>query len=143
MKRTIYTLLFCMMATMAISAQTKDADKIIGTYFTAGNKGKVSIEKYGNKFNGTLIWTHTQGAKDKNNPQESERMKPLAGKVILKDFVYSGHDAWEKGTIYDPESGKTYSCKITRKSNGDLKVRGFIGISLLGRTTEWKHIQKP
>ncbi|MBN1327649.1 MAG: DUF2147 domain-containing protein, partial [Candidatus Cloacimonetes bacterium] len=46
---------------------------------------------------------------------------------------------WKGGTIYDPESGKTYSC--TMKLSGDqLEIRGFIGISLLGRTEVWSRI---
>ena len=44
---------------------------------------------------------------------------------------------WEDGDIYDPKSGKTYSCVIKMQKDGSLHVRGFIGISLLGRTTLW------
>ena len=43
--------------------------------------------------------------------------------------------------VIDPENGKTYSCKITLKNNGDLTVRGFIGVSLLGRNTTWKRLK--
>jgi uncharacterized protein (DUF2147 family) len=41
---------------------------------------------------------------------------------------------WEKGTIYDPENGKTYSCKIYLENKNTMKIRGYIGISLIGRT---------
>jgi uncharacterized protein (DUF2147 family) len=41
------------------------------------------------------------------------------------------------GSIYDTDNGKTYSCKMTL-DNDTLKVRGFVGISLFGRTTVWK-----
>ncbi|MFZ5907440.1 MAG: DUF2147 domain-containing protein [Nitrospirota bacterium] len=48
----------------------------------------------------------------------------------------SGEDQWEGGKIYDPQNGKTYSCKIKLEGQ-KLRVRGFIGFSLLGRTAVW------
>jgi uncharacterized protein (DUF2147 family) len=58
----------------------------------------------------------------------------ILGLPILRDFKYKGANEWEGGKIYDPKNGKTYSCKMTLQGN-TLKVRGFVGISLLGRTT--------
>lgn len=120
--------------------QTGEADRLLGTYMTEGNKGKVTIEKSGDVYFGKLVWSVTKGAVDKNNPVKSERTKKLVGKTILTGFKYAGKNVWEDGKIYDPENGKTYSCKITLKANGDITVRGFIGISLLGRNTTWKRV---
>lgn len=117
------------------------ADAVTGTYITEKGNAKVHITKEGSKYIGTIVWTKTPGKLDTENPTAAERTKKLVGKRILHNFVYTDKDTWEKGTIYDPESGKTYSCKITRKSNGILKVRGFIGISLIGRTTEWRPVK--
>ena len=62
--------------------------------------------------------------------------------LIVKDFVYKGSGQWYKGTIYDPDNGKTYKCKIKYgDSDKVLKVRGFIGVSLLGRTTLWTRVE--
>jgi uncharacterized protein (DUF2147 family) len=55
----------------------------------------------------------------------------------LSGFKFAGDNLWEDGTIYDPENGKTYRCKITLESPNRLNVRGFVGISLFGRTTVW------
>ena len=121
--------------------QTGEADRLLGTYMTEGNKGKVTIEKSGDVYFGKLVWSVTKGAVDKNNPVKSERTKKLVGKTILTGFKYASKNVWEDGKIYDPENGKTYSCKITLKSNGDITVRGFIGISLLGRNTTWKRVK--
>lgn len=129
----VFALLFVTLTT----ALAQEADKIVGTYLTEKKNAKVRISKQGDKYIGSIIWSITEGAKDKNNPKESERTKPLVGKLILKDFEYDGKNVWDEGTIYDPESGKTYSCKITRQKDGSLKVRGFIGISLVGRTSVW------
>ncbi len=140
MKKLLFTLFAS--SFVALTSMAQEANRIIGTYATEGERAKVAISKQGDKFIGTLIWTMTEGKKDSKNPDASLRNKPLVGKVILKDFVYSGKDVWEKGTIYDPESGKTYSCKITRQANGDLKVRGFIGVSLLGRNSMWTRLKE-
>ncbi|HEY0840242.1 MAG TPA: DUF2147 domain-containing protein [Vulgatibacter sp.] len=63
--------------------------------------------------------------------------KPIIGMVILRDLERDG-DEWTGGTILDPANGKTYSCKIALEDGGKkLKVRGYLGISLLGRTQRW------
>ncbi len=58
------------------------------------------------------------------------------GLQLLKGFKKDGDTEYEDGTIYDPKNGKTYSCKINRKGE-TLEVRGYVGISLIGRTTIW------
>jgi uncharacterized protein (DUF2147 family) len=63
--------------------------------------------------------------------------KPVIGLQILWDLVKDG-DAWSGGTILDPANGKTYKCLLSVEEGGTkLKVRGFIGFSLLGRTQYW------
>ncbi len=132
-----FILALCLFIGSIVTAQAQDANSLIGTYLTEGGKAKVKIEKEGDKYVGTLIWTARNGVLDSKNPTKAEQSKPLVGKRILKDFVFSKKNVWEKGSVYDPESGKTYSCKITRQDDGSLKVRGFIGVSLLGRTSIW------
>jgi uncharacterized protein (DUF2147 family) len=74
---------------------------------------------------------------DKNNPDNSKRNQSVVGLLILKEFKFDGDDEWEDGDIYDPESGKTYSCYLSLKDKHNLKVRGYVGISLFGRTEVW------
>lgn len=65
------------------------------------------------------------------------RGKPVIGLTILKNLKQDENE-WNGGTVLDPEDGKTYQCKIEVVENGSkLKVRGFIGVSLLGRTQYW------
>ena len=73
-------------------------------------------------------------------PIKQSSKKKLTGKIILRDLVHDEGSDYKGAKIYDPESGKTYSCKATRLDNGDLKVRGFIGASLFGRTTKWTRL---
>lgn len=63
--------------------------------------------------------------------------KPIMGMTILWGLKKDG-DAWAGGEIFDPKNGKTYRCKMTLSEDGkSLNVRGFIGISLIGRTQTW------
>lgn len=135
MKKIIALLL--VFSSTFIIAQTQKADDLIGTYMTDKNEGMVEITKRDNKYFGKLLWTKTEGKLDTNNPDVKQQSQPLRGKEILNSFDFNGSDLWHNGTIYDPKNGKTYSCKITRDEKGNLSVRGYIGVSLLGRTTLW------
>ena len=51
-------------------------------------------------------------------------------------------EAWKGGQILDPDNGKTYRCKMTVSDDGrELDVRGYIGISLIGRTQTWLRVE--
>ena len=126
---------------ISISIFAQSGDALIGTYMTDKSEGMVDIIKKGSKYYGTLTWTKTPGKLDANNPDAKQKTDKLAGKEILKDFVFDGKDLWHEGTIYDPKNGKTYSCKITRDEKGNLNVRGYIGVSMLGRTTFWVKVK--
>lgn len=63
--------------------------------------------------------------------------KSLIGLRILWGLRQSG-DRWTGGLIVDPDNGKTYRCEIVVEDSGNkLKVRGYIGFSLFGRTEYW------
>jgi uncharacterized protein (DUF2147 family) len=119
------------------------ADDIIGTWLTGGKEpAKVQVYKSGEKFCGKIIWLKnpTENGKqrmDGNNPDKAKQSNPIIGLVMLTGFKFDGDDEWKGGDIYDPESGKTYSCYMWLKDKNTLKVRGYIGISLVGRTEIW------
>jgi uncharacterized protein (DUF2147 family) len=62
--------------------------------------------------------------------------KPITGMIIVSGLTKDG-DEWSGGTIMDPNKGKTYDCYITMESKDKLKVRGYMGVALLGRTQYW------
>jgi uncharacterized protein (DUF2147 family) len=69
--------------------------------------------------------------------------QPLIGLRILWDFKKNGAE-WTGGRVLDPESGKIYRCLISVEDGGKrLKVRGFVGFSLFGRTQYWLRDEKP
>jgi uncharacterized protein (DUF2147 family) len=125
-----------------------EGDKLIGVWEPSHGKAKVKITKVGNKYYGKVVWlkfpTYDNGSKkvDKNNPDPKMHETPILGYKILKDFEYVGKKTWENGTIYDPENGSTYNCVIKLKDNNTIEVRGYIGVSAIGRTDTWKRLGK-
>ncbi|MBR9976182.1 MAG: DUF2147 domain-containing protein [Bacteroidetes bacterium] len=125
-------------------AQTAEADLVIGNWLVQDKNAKVQIYKKGDRYFGKIVWlkepNDEQGNPkvDKENPEEKQRSRPILGMVMLLDFEYDEDLVWEDGDIYDPKNGKTYSCKMTLSEDGrSLDVRGYIGISLIGRTQTW------
>lgn len=135
-----FMLPFFLIFTVFLNVEASPADDIIGTYWSPEKDGKIEIYKVGEKYYGKIIWSQNP-RKDDKNPDASLRDRDLVGTTFLNDFVYDGDNTWTNGTIYDPKSGKTYDCKITLKENGDLNVRGYVGISLLGRTETFTRIK--
>lgn len=139
MKKLIISAILVLCTVMAF-AQTNDADRIPGTYLSENKTGKVEVTKQNGKYIGTLVWTSINGAKDEKNPDASLKKRTLKGVVILKDMTYD-NGIWKNGTIYDPESGNTYKATIKLKSDGNLTLRGYIGVPALGRNSVWTRIK--
>ena len=127
-----------------VSAQAHKTDDILGVWLNQEATGKIQIYKEGDKYFGKLVWLRTPldsitklPRTDKENPDAKLKATPLIGLVNLKNFTFNGKDEWSGGTIYDPKNGKTYKCYIQFESANRLKIRGYIGVSLLGRNTFW------
>ncbi len=154
MKRTttnfVLVLSLSLWAGLSAFSQVHKADDIIGTWLNEEATGKVQIYKEGSKYFGKLVWLKEPfdketglPRKDKENPDLQLKTMPLIGLVNLKNFIFNGKDEWANGTIYDPKNGKTYKCYIQFESTNRLKIRGYIGFSLLGRNTYWTKTTPP
>jgi uncharacterized protein (DUF2147 family) len=144
MKATALFFAFLMLAMLGATAVSyaEKADDILGEWYSENNESLVEMYKNNGKFYGKITWLKEplrrgQPKMDDENPDEKLRNRPIIGMVILKDFVFDGDNEWKDGKIYDPKSGKTYSCYMKFEKKDVLKIRGYIGISLLGRTTMW------
>lgn len=136
MKKLILSI-FAVVVTCALFAQS--SDPILGKWENSSKEGRIEIFKKGDKYYGKLYWVKDASKKDVNNPDEKLRSRNLQGLEILTGFTNKGK-TYEGGEIYDPKSGKTYSCKMTPKGD-KLEVRGFVGVSLLGRTEVFTRVK--
>ena len=149
MKKIIYLFTAVFMVSICFSQTTpsvSESDKIIGVWEVGSGKARVKITKYGDKFGGKIVWlkepNYENGTKkvDKNNPDEAKRTVPLLGFNNLLGFSYKGKSEYDGGTIYDPENGSTYNCIISLEDDNTIKVRGYIGVQVFGRTDTWKRV---
>ncbi len=114
------------------------ADKITGLYWSPKKDAKIEVYKKAVKYFGKSIWVMNP-RKDSKNPVPSLQVREVQGIELLTDFSFFS-DGYKGGKIYDPESGKTYDCKMNLIGD-NLKVRGYIGISLFGRTEIFERIK--
>jgi uncharacterized protein (DUF2147 family) len=127
-----------------VMSLTTQINTIEGTWITQDDetgrkKSEVLIYKENGKLYGKiteLLLPEDEGKKCINCKGKNKN-QPIEGMVIIKDLELED-DTWEDGTILDPKSGKVYDCYIGFQDSNTLKVRGFLGFSLLGRTQIWK-----
>lgn len=79
---------------------------------------------------------------DRHNPDPTLQGRSLMGITFLWGFDYvSKKNRWKDGKVYDPNNGKTYDAKMELEKDGSiLKMRGYIGVSLFGRTARFERV---
>lgn len=148
-KQLLSLLFICCLSASSILASPKvsnNPNDIVGTWLNATGKGQIQIYKQGEKYYGKLVWLkepndeHGNPKLDIKNPDKALRSNPVVGIVIVRDLVYKNNE-WGNGRVYDPQNGKEYKCFITLKNHHTLNIRGYIGISMMGRTETWTRVQ--
>lgn len=144
--KKIISVLACILTLSLFSQTATDGDKIQGVWLSGSGKAHIKITKYGDKYGGKIVWlkepNRADGSvkKDDKNPDKNKQSNPILGLNNLLGFTFEGDKTYEGGSIYDPENGKTYKCVITMEDANTLKVRGYVGIQMLGRTDTWKRV---
>jgi len=143
MLKKFFPLFLLVALTSTVFAQKKD--DILGKWVNSSGEGQIEIFKKGEKFYGKLVWIKEPNENgkpktDDKNPNASLRNKPIVGLEIVKDFDYED-GKYIDGKVYDPKTGKTYSGNMTLVGQNQLNMRGYIGISLIGRTESWKRVK--
>ena len=146
MKKLAFSLLAlcCALLFFSFTVQQDNPDAIVGSWKNGEGTGVIQIYKNGDKYQGKIIWLkepndpETGKPKlDKNHPDKENHNRPVMGLINMWGFKYTDKNEWSGGKIYDPKNGKTYSCKMSLDGNNKLKVRGYIGVSMIGRTDNW------
>lgn len=136
--------LLILFTTTAFRFMQENPSPIIGVWKTGDGNAMVRIYKNGEKYQGKIVWLkepidpETGKPKlDKNHPEESARKRPVLGLINIWGFTQVEKNLWEEGNIYDPKNGNTYSCSMKLINPNTLEVRGYIGVSLIGRSDTW------
>lgn len=127
----------------AINAWSQSA---IGTWKTIDDedgtvKSHVSIFEEDGKLYGKILKLINPENTICSACKGDKKDKPIEGMQIMWGLKKDKTDSWKGGKIMDPKNGKEYKCKIELEDANTLKVRGFIGFSLLGRTQTWYRLE--
>lgn len=143
MKRHLtITLILALVISFTASSQT-----IFGKWKTiddeTGNeKSIVEVYKKDGKAYARILQLLEKGKENKlcEECKGAKKNKPIKGMEIINGLKKDG-DEWNGAKILDPKTGKEYKCYITLDGDNKLKVRGYIGFALIGRTQHWNRVQ--
>ncbi|KAB2809773.1 DUF2147 domain-containing protein [Phaeocystidibacter luteus] len=129
----------------SFSAMAQSPDDILGIWLNEREDAKIEVYKQNGKYYGKIVWLKndkeddgTTPNLDDKNPNANLRSRRVIGINILRGLVWDADDEeYDDGEIYDPRSGKTYSLYGYIQEDGKLFMKGYIGFSLIGRSTVW------
>lgn len=137
----ISTLLF---VNSNISVQS---EQIVGKWMSEDKDMKVEVFKVNDHYVGKLVWfacdpttPDMESFMDINNPDPKLRNRLWLGMVVLNNLKFDGKGEWNGGSIYDPNSGRTYKSVVRLNSPQELIVRGYWGIKLFGKSLKFNKI---
>jgi uncharacterized protein (DUF2147 family) len=143
-----FSALFILLMGTSFAPISDNPDAIVGVWKTGEGNAMVRIYKNGEKYQGKVVWLKEpvdpetgKPKQDKNHPEEATRTRPVLGMINIWGFSYKDKNLWDDGNIYDPKNGSTYSCTIKMINPNTLEVRGYIGVSIIGRTDNWTRQQ--
>ncbi len=143
-----FSALFILLMGTSFAPISDNPDAIVGVWKTGEGNAMVRIYKNGDKYQGKVVWLKEPNdpetgkpKQDKNHPEEATRTRPVLGMINIWGFSYKDKNLWDDGNIYDPKNGSTYSCTIKMINPNTLEVRGYIGVSIIGRTDNWTRQQ--
>jgi len=149
----IATFILALLLPLEAFSVTGNSSAILGTWEVEDGSGKIEIQRCGEKYCGRIVWIREpnypaddsggMGGKpllDRENPDRGLRDRPQLGLRIMEGYTFRGENFWDNGTIYNTENGKTYRSTMTLLAHDRLKLRGFIGIPLIGGSTVWKRV---
>jgi len=133
--------------TSVVFSSTAWSQDISGEWYNEEKSSKIQVYKTtADTYVGKIIWLKEPDRDGKpktdiNNPKAAKRSEPLIGLFVLRGFKKKSNSKYDGGTIYDPKSGKTYDCTITVVNEHELSMRGYVGISLIGKSTTWTRVK--
>lgn len=142
-KKIINSVFFFFFAILVAKSQTVTGKWKTIDDETGNAKAIVEIYEESGKIYGKVVDILEEENKKRvcSNCSGEDKDKPILGMTIIKGLSKEGSE-YANGKILDPKNGKLYRCFIKLETEDKLKVRGYIGISLFGRTQYWYRVKK-
>ncbi len=124
------------------------AEDVSGLWLDQSKSAVIEIQPCGDSVCGSIVWLRepldpkTGKPKiDLQNGDPGQHGRPICGLPLLWGFVADpATGEWKGGRVYDPESGDTYHAQLALDPDGTLRLRGYIGIPLIGRSEIWSRV---
>jgi uncharacterized protein (DUF2147 family) len=124
----------------------RPADPAYGYWLTENRKAIVRIATCGPDICGRMVWVENavdasgQPKRDRKNSDIAKRERPICGLELVGGLNKADEGTWQDGWLYNPRDGATYSAEIRAVSPSELEVRGYLGVSLLGKSQIWTRV---
>lgn len=135
----LFVFVSCFILAVSLTA-AYTVESALGTWLVPKGDAQITIYKCGDNHCGKISWMKTPNDLDEKNPDPAKRNNKLLGMNILWGFNFNGSE-WVGGYIYDPDSGSVYKCKMWLNDSDHLCVKGYVGVSLLGRSEVWARVK--
>jgi uncharacterized protein (DUF2147 family) len=137
------------LAALLLAPASARASDPTGIWWADGGAAKVEIEHCGDALCGNVVWLRSPfdpngcPLRDDHNPDPALRERDVLGLRMLAGLRRSDSDPreWLDGEIYDPGAGRNYSATLRMDGPDRLKLRGYLGFRILGRTTNWIRVR--
>lgn len=128
--------------TLSVTASADEVEAYYGLWWNEDRTGIFELTDRDGSIVGVTMWGSKGLQTDQNNPDAKLRSRPLKGIEFLYGFDYEAKkNRWKGGRVYDPNNGKTYDAKMELEKDGRiLKMRGYLGISMFGRTARFERV---
>ncbi len=111
---------------------TQNQRSVVELYRCAGDKPLLC---------GKIAWIIDGGMQfDTKNPDASRHKTPLCGMTILSGLKMDSPTKWTGGTVYKADEGDLYDASMTVLSNNKVEMRGYMGISMFGKSQTWTRV---
>jgi uncharacterized protein (DUF2147 family) len=136
-------------------AQADPADGIVGNWLVETRDAVIRISRaVDGSYEGRIAWQlrdhygpedgpdwNGKVTVDRNNPDPVLRSRTIDKLLLVWGLRYRPEEAeWHSGHVYDSDDGHTYRCLVRLKDPDHLRLRGYVGISLLGSSTTWTRV---
>jgi uncharacterized protein (DUF2147 family) len=140
--------LFASVALLAtpLAAGAAPSETAHGYWLTENRKAIVQIAPCGGDTCGRMVWVENpldasgKPKRDDKNADAAKRARTICGLELVGGLVRTDDGKWSDGWLYNPRNGETYSAEIRPLSPFELEVRGFLGVSLLGKSQVWTRV---
>ena len=143
--------IFALLSTLFLfinSEPNPTSDQIVGRWMSEQKDLAVEVYKVDGHYAGKVVWFDCSRPgtppmaehRDTENPNPRLRSRSWLGMNVLNDLRFNGTDEWNSGTVYDPNSGRTYRTVVRMASPKSIIVRGYWGIEFLGKNMRFNKV---